>query len=859
MVGWYVGAAINLVGSICINLGTNVMKLGFNKRELLDMPEDQKPSIRRFREWQIGMVIFIVGNVLNFASFSFAAQSLLAALGSIQFVSNVFFAYFMLKEKVTWLTIIATGCIVGGCIMLVIFGNHSSSTYTVDQLLDLYKEPAYIVYLTMAGVFVFGSYIVYMHGKRQCALNRKSKWGQILPVAYSIFSALLGTQSVLFSKCLSVLLRETIAGNNQLTQWFTWVVLPLFLFTAIFWVTRLNKGLRQFPAMIIVPLMQIAWTLFSIVSGMLYFQEYKTFTVLSAVMFVVGVLTVFVGVYLLTKSGAQKMDSTAKTSELAEDKVEMHDNIIFNPDENDPDVPKKEVGIDTLRFTSLGSTMRATEVKHMMKIETLRRQKKLDLNGTANSSLGIPELKHAPTVAESHASEAGGGSLMGTLKDKSKELGKELQQDMGFGKEDATNAFKQTFGFGRDARVPAWSLFSMPGVDLMGSGGGPRRASNYASSAASGPEMLTELPQSRFFKDSKQQQADTNAQHGLSTIVEQETSGLTDDSRHTSRQPSMTAPGPGQAALQSNAPPSRSHSNASSAQDRERRERRRPSPINVMYENPSLDSQHIVMIGRGEEEMSRGIGRSGKTVTLAVPPSHSRNGSGQLSGEGSVIVHDGGNVSQLSYAMAPSHSRNNSAAARLSPVNSMAQRSDSHAELLAYNYYGNSAAYSSPVQMQPSLPVPMQPSLHYSPAMVRHPSAGGSIASMSGMMPVMPATAPTYPAQAAIPAAYSMQPQVSMQHSRSPSIGSYAAMLVGWSAQPAILAQHPAMTRIQNAGPQPVAYVAPGLPGGYDPTPQPVYGVPPTAGQYGTLAQSRSTGLSVSRSWNAHRPPNGYR
>lgn len=46
----------------------------------------------------------------------------------------------------------------------------------------------------------------------------------------------------------------------------------------------------MFPAMIIVPLMQIAWSLFSIVSGMIYFQEYKTFTTLSACMFGLGVV-----------------------------------------------------------------------------------------------------------------------------------------------------------------------------------------------------------------------------------------------------------------------------------------------------------------------------------------------------------------------------------------------------------------------------------------------------------------------------------------------------------------------------------------------------------------------------------------
>ncbi len=141
---------------------------------------------------------------------------------------------------------------------------------------------------------------------------------------------MLGSQSVLFGKSISVILRTTISGDNQLGNWYTWVVLPIFAFTALFWVTRLNKvgratcghrlrtpsgvlhpqrhvkehlhavsrtaprsrlqGLRMFPAMLIVPLMQIAWTLFSIVSGMIYFQEYLGFTTLTAVMFTVGVL-----------------------------------------------------------------------------------------------------------------------------------------------------------------------------------------------------------------------------------------------------------------------------------------------------------------------------------------------------------------------------------------------------------------------------------------------------------------------------------------------------------------------------------------------------------------------------------------
>jgi hypothetical protein len=40
-------------------------------------------------------------------------------------------------------------------------------------------------------------------------------WNAALPVLYSVFSGLIGTQSVLFSKTLAVLLRSTLSGDNQ--------------------------------------------------------------------------------------------------------------------------------------------------------------------------------------------------------------------------------------------------------------------------------------------------------------------------------------------------------------------------------------------------------------------------------------------------------------------------------------------------------------------------------------------------------------------------------------------------------------------------------------------------------------------
>ena len=45
------------------------MKLGHNKRAALPLAESDKPPISRFREWQVGVAAFTLGNAANFVSF----------------------------------------------------------------------------------------------------------------------------------------------------------------------------------------------------------------------------------------------------------------------------------------------------------------------------------------------------------------------------------------------------------------------------------------------------------------------------------------------------------------------------------------------------------------------------------------------------------------------------------------------------------------------------------------------------------------------------------------------------------------------------------------------------------------------
>ncbi|KAG0591731.1 hypothetical protein KC19_1G197200 [Ceratodon purpureus] len=313
---WIIGAAINVVGSICINFGINLLKLGHNQRErqaLVDTDESEdkvlpRKPVTQYQTWRIGVAVFLFGNVLNFISFGYAAQSLLAALGSVQFVSNVFFANLMLNEIVTKRIVMATWFIMAGNVFLVAFGNHQSVVFTHEELLASYKDHAYLVYCVILLLIVGVHHTIYRQG-RQLAASRGEDpvgaWRMLLPYTYAVVSGAVGSHSVLFAKSLSILLRSSMEGENQLDGWFTYLVFLLFAGTASFWMVRLNDGLAMFDAILIVPMLQIVWTFFSICTGFIYFREYRVFGHFRAAMFGVGVLALFVGMLLLAPQAPQ--------------------------------------------------------------------------------------------------------------------------------------------------------------------------------------------------------------------------------------------------------------------------------------------------------------------------------------------------------------------------------------------------------------------------------------------------------------------------------------------------------------------------------------------------------------------------
>lgn len=59
------------------------------------------------------------------------------------------------------------------------------------------------------------------------------------------------------AKCLSTLVNQSLTGENQLYNYFTWIVFGLWLMGTFFWLYRVNRALSLFDGLFIIPVLQV--------------------------------------------------------------------------------------------------------------------------------------------------------------------------------------------------------------------------------------------------------------------------------------------------------------------------------------------------------------------------------------------------------------------------------------------------------------------------------------------------------------------------------------------------------------------------------------------------------------------------
>lgn len=306
--GYPLGIMMGVAGSIGINVGQNVQASGL---QALPVEQHNKPHLSRL--WQIGLVIFVLFSLINFAALALAPASVLTPLESIQFVTNVVWNRMVNHKVVSRRMLTGVSLSLVGTVLSVIFGAQPSACHSHEQLQQFWTAPAWWIYLVVtvgiaAAAFSFHA-LVTRREERGEALPPHA--ALLLPVSYTLSSALVGgAQMIVHSKVVSELLALLFQGGTYVFgSWLLYVELLLVTGCGIVWAWRLTACLVLYDPLLILPLMVGTYILFGGIAGGLYFNEFSTLHLGPGghwrwLLYLGGMALVLYGLYLIADASA---------------------------------------------------------------------------------------------------------------------------------------------------------------------------------------------------------------------------------------------------------------------------------------------------------------------------------------------------------------------------------------------------------------------------------------------------------------------------------------------------------------------------------------------------------------------------
>ncbi|ETV87908.1 hypothetical protein H257_01318 [Aphanomyces astaci] len=308
---WVAGFTISVVFSFLSSIGINLQKKALKQNEVTAHETGTQPmSPFRLPLWTLGFCLIVAGSLLDFIAFGLAPQSLLAPLAALTLVWNMMLAPCFNKERLTRKDIWATLIIFLGATLAVVFANHNSPSYTLDDLKHLYRNPLTLLYFAIVFVLIVLHYAMIKcvehlnlasHRHRIINFGDPSVWSTVRLVAYAGLGGLMGGQSVLFAKSTVELVKSLLAGGDCFTHPETYCIIVAMGGCLVAQMHFLNGGLANYDALSVVPIYQAYWIISGVMGGAVYFQEIRSFSEFQACMFVLGILTTIGGVALLAQ------------------------------------------------------------------------------------------------------------------------------------------------------------------------------------------------------------------------------------------------------------------------------------------------------------------------------------------------------------------------------------------------------------------------------------------------------------------------------------------------------------------------------------------------------------------------------
>ena len=299
----YIGLALAMSSSLAI--GTSFI---ITKKGLMDSSARNGSDMNQGHEylqnpiWWAGMITMAIGEIANFAAYTFAPAILVTPLGALSVIIGAVLAAVFLKEELGTLGKMGCAICLMGSVIIVLHAPPDKDIQTVDEILGYATRPGFLFYCFL--VTVYSLFVIY---------KIVPKYGETNPMIYISICSSVGSISVLSIKAFGIALKLTLLGNNQFTHVSTYLFIMVVVVCILTQMNYFNKALDQFDTSIVNPLYYVTFTTFTLLASFILFRGFNTASAINIISLLIGFLIIFSGVYLLNIS---RKDNEGRTREI---------------------------------------------------------------------------------------------------------------------------------------------------------------------------------------------------------------------------------------------------------------------------------------------------------------------------------------------------------------------------------------------------------------------------------------------------------------------------------------------------------------------------------------------------------------
>lgn len=179
--------------------------------------------------WWSGMILMILGELMNFAAYAFVDAILVTPLGALSVVITTILSAIFLKERLSFVGKVGCFICIVGSVIIVINAPEQSSAATIQQMQHFVISPGFLSY---AGVVIVGCAFI--------AIWAGPRYGKKTMLVYLSICSLIGGLSVVATQGLGAAIVTQASGTPQFNQWFLYVLLVFVIATLVTEIIYLN-------------------------------------------------------------------------------------------------------------------------------------------------------------------------------------------------------------------------------------------------------------------------------------------------------------------------------------------------------------------------------------------------------------------------------------------------------------------------------------------------------------------------------------------------------------------------------------------------------------------------------------------